>query len=68
MARRNDKAKSTINFGTCDKCGQSFDPSKDELIECPTCGVRCSTACCIAGRGVECFECENSPIDSDVSD
>lgn len=43
----------------CPSCGTEYDPSVDELIECPECCKMGSTACCMsAGRGTMCTECQ----------
>lgn len=45
----------------CPKCGEEFDTQKDEIIDCPCCGEKGSTACCnISGRNCPCVECEES--------
>lgn len=46
---------------TCPKCGEEFDPTIDQVIECPRCHVEGSTACCnMGGRGVACIACEEA--------
>ena len=51
----------------CPKCGQPFDPKKDEVIECPRCHVEGSTACCNpGGRNCICVLCEEQEGRDDV--
>ena len=43
----------------CPKCGEPFDPAKDEVVECPKCGIEGSTKCCNpGGQNCLCTECE----------
>jgi hypothetical protein len=43
---------------TCEQCFKETD----DVIRCPNCGQRCCDDC-IAGRGVQCFQCENGDDD-----
>jgi len=43
----------------CPKCGEPFDPARDEVVECPRCHSEGSTKCCNpGGRNCLCTECE----------
>lgn len=43
----------------CPKCGEPYDPKKDQVVECPRCHIEGSTACCnIGGRNCICTACE----------
>jgi hypothetical protein len=55
----NEPMKKRTKKETCPKCGQAFDPRKDQVVECPRCHVEGSTACCnLGGRNCTCVECE----------
>jgi hypothetical protein len=43
----------------CPSCGEEFDPSTDEIVECPRCGKEgCTAYCCPGGNNCLCVECE----------
>ena len=43
----------------CPACGEEFDTSEHEVVECPMCGKQGATACCCpGGKNCSCAECE----------
>lgn len=59
-----EKHKEQMMDLKCEQCNRKLKADEPPLIECPACGVDCCEDC-IAGKRVDCFQCENAHLEDD---